>query len=321
VTPRQALSQIAESPARGLAAGWWLSGPDAYFGEQVVGGIVRALGGSPERRRVDGRQDPVELALWLSTQSFLDDPRLLVWRDVDGRVAAGRAMSVLWKAISDRAVLVCWNDKPSAAPQGSPLVSVELAPLRGGAWAQFVRDAARTRSVALTPSALTLVTDATLASGHQLDAVLDRLALVHPKGAVLRDEDVAPHLPPGSSTGLFPLVGALMARNLPRAVREVSYQLEQGTAGLVLVITMARQVIWLERYLVARAEGQSEADFRRRADLRPWQWEQVQLGSRHWHADEATAWLERAGKADYALKHSLGDERTWVTTLVLSAAP
>lgn len=321
MTPRQALSQIAQSPARGLAAGWWLSGPDSYFGEQVLGGIARALGGSPERRRVDGRQDPVELALWLSTQSFLDDPRLLVWRDVDGRVAAGRSMSVLWKAISERSVLVCWNDKPSAAPAGSPLASVELTPLRGSAWVQFVRDAARARSVALSPSALTLVADATLASGHQVDAVLDRLALLHPKGEVVRDEDVATHLPPGSSTGLFPLVGALMARNVARAVREVSYQLEQGTAALVLVITMARQVIWLERYLTARTEGQSEADFRRSTDLRPWQWEQVQLGSRHWHAEEATAWLKRAGRVDHALKHSLGDERTWVTSLVLSAAP
>ena len=319
MTPKQALDQLAR-PDAAMPGAWWLAGPDAYFGEKVLAAVRRALGGAVEHRRVDGRADPMELALWLSTQSFLGDPRLLVWRDVDGRVAAGRAMEALWRAVSSRAVLVCWNDKPSSPPAGAPLVSVELAPLRGAAWLALVRAAAQERRVLLTPGALALVAEASLPSGHVAEAVLDRLALMYPAGHVIGEAAVADHVPPASSVGFLSLITGVLQQDVRKALSELTRQLEQGTPPLVLLVALARQMMALHRVLAARAAGASDAEVRRVVDLRPWQWDQVRQAAHHWTAPAAAAWLERAAAVDQHLKRSVGDERVWLTGLVLSAA-
>ena len=319
MTPKQALDQLARADAV-MPGGWWLAGPDAYFGERVVAAVRRALGGTVEHRRVDGRADPMELALWLSTQSFLGDPRLLVWRDVDGRVAAGRAMQSLWPAVGPRAVLVCWNDKPSSPPTGSPLVPVDLTPLRGAAWTALVRAAAQERRLLLTPGALALVAEASLPSGHVAEAVLDRLALMHPAGHVIGETVVADHVPPTSSVGFLGLITGVLQRDVRQALSELTRQLEQGTPPLVLLVAVSRQMMALERVLAARAAGSSDADVRRVVDLRPWQWDQVRQGARHWTAPAAAAWLERAAAVDQRLKRSVGSETVWLTGLVLSTA-
>jgi DNA polymerase III delta subunit len=317
LTPREATRRLAEGQ---VAAGWWLAGPDAYFGEQVLTAVGAAMGGAVERMRVEGRADPAELALWLSTQSFFGEPRLLVWRDVDGRVAAGRAMDLLWAAMSPRSVLVCWNDRPGAPPTGAPITAVDLAPLRGPDWTEFVRARARDRGVMLTPAALTLVAEATAPSGHQVDAVLDRLGLVFPAGHLIGDQVAAEHVPPGSPSGMFPLIAAIMGRDAARGVRELDRQLAQGTAPLVLVVTLARQMMLLERYLAGRERGEGHAALRRAVDARPWQWNQAVVGARQWTRPEAAFWLERAARVDQAMKHSQGDEQVWLTSLVLLAA-
>ena len=320
MTPKQALGQLSRADAN-LPGGWWLAGPDAYFGERVLAAVRRALGDTVEHRREDGRADPVELALWLSTQSFLGDPRLLVWRDVDGRVAAGRAMQSLWRAMTPRAVLVCWNDKPSSPPAGSPLVPVDLTPLRGAAWTALVRAAAQERRVMLTPGALALVAEASLPYGHVAEAVLDRLALMYPAGHVIGETAVADHVPPTSSVGFLPLITGVLQRDVGKALAELTRQLEQGTPPLVLLVAVARQMMVLERVLAAQAAGASVEEVRRMVDLRSWQWEQVRHAVRHWTAPAAAAWLRRAAAVDQRLKRSVGSEAVWLTGLVLSTAP
>lgn len=320
MTPKQALAELADA-AKPPASGWWLAGPDAYFGERVLAAVRQRLGGAAvEHRRVDGRGDPLELALWLSTQSFLDEPRLLVWRDVDGRVAAGRAMAALWRALGPRSVLACWNDKPSAPPAGAPLSAVELSPLRGPAWVALVRKAAQARHVLLTPGALSLVAEATEPYGHLAEAVMERLALLYPDGHLIGEAVAAEHVPPTSPVGFLPLIAAVLQRDTPRALAEVTRQLEQGTPALVLLVSLARQMMALERYLASREAGEAEADFRRRANLRPWQWEQLRRSARHWSSASAARWVERAAIADQRLKRSVGSESVWLTGLVLSAA-
>ncbi len=320
MTPKQALDQLGRAHAD-QPGGWWLAGPDAYFGERVLAGVRHALGDTVERRREDGRADPIELALWLSTQSFLGDPRLLVWRDVDGRVAASRAMQSLWQAVSPRAVLVCWNDKPSSPPAGSPLVPVDLTPLRGAAWTALVRAAAQERRVMLTPGALALVAEASLPYGHVAEAVLDRLALMYPAGHVIGETAVADHVPPMSSVGFLPLITGVLQRDVGKALSELTRQLEQGTPPLVLLVAMARQMMALERVLTAQAAGASDAEVRRLVDLRSWQGEQVRRAARHWTAPAAAAWLRRAAAVDRRLKRSVGSEAVWLTGLVLCTAP
>ncbi len=321
MTPKQALARLAGA-ASPPVAGWWLAGPDTYFGERVLAAVRQQLGGSAvEHRRVDGRGDPLELALWLSTQSFLDEPRLLVWRDVDGRVAAGRAMEVLWRALGPRSVLVCWNDKPSAPPAGAPLSAVDLAPLRGQAWAALVRQAAQERHVLLTPGALALVAEATEPYGHLAEAVMERLALLYPDGHLIGEAVAADHVPPASPVGFLALITAVLQRDMPRALSELARQLEQGTPALVLLVALARQMMALEGYLASRAAGEAEGDFRRRANLRPWQWDQLRRAARLWSHASAVRWVERAAAVDQRLKRSVGSDQVWLTGLVLSAAP
>ncbi|MDA8198297.1 MAG: hypothetical protein M0Z54_02535 [Thermaerobacter sp.] len=320
MTPKEALDRLARD-GEDMPVGWWLSGPDAYFGERIVAGVRRRLGDTVEHRRVDGRADPMELGLWLSTQSFLGDPRLLVWRDVDGRVAAGRAMQSLWRAVGPRAGLVCWNDKPSSPPAGSPLVPVDLTPLRGAAWAALVRAAAEQRRILLTPGALALVAEASLPSGHVAEAVLDRLALMYPAGHVIGEAVVADHVPPTSSVGLLGLIAGVLQRDVRQALAELTRQLEQGTPPLVLLVAVSRQMMALHKVLAARAAGASDAEVRRAVDLRPWQWDQVRQAARHWTAPAVASWLERAAAVDQRLKRSVGSESVWLTGLVLSTAP
>lgn len=317
----EAAIEYLRDATRPVPACWWVSGPDTWQAERVVAAIAGRLGPDVERRRVDGGQDPAELAWWLRAVSFFDAPKLLVWREPDPKAVKHPAWAELVRASQPTAVLVVWTDKPGTPPEAGPRwarVAVEW--LKPGPWAEFVRRRAAEAGLRLTRDEVDQIAAWTHPSGHYLDNLLQQCALL-PKDA--GGDRVAALAALGArplgAGAWYRLADAVATRDGRQGLAELERQLAFGGEPVVALVVMARQMLLVGDFIRARAAGQTWETFARAHGLKPWQGRTLDRAAALWTPDEVADWLGLAGRVDRALKASEGDAGVWLAMLVMAA--
>jgi DNA polymerase III delta subunit len=315
----QGLAAVAD-PARPLPGRWWIAGTDRYRIETWRQELRRRLGPDVEERVIEGPADASELALWLGTEGFFADSgaRLLWWSAPDARSAEGPGWAALTRAADERHVLVIWVEK-GPAPKGFWTVSAD--PPKPAEWPLQVRRMATRAGLDLSPAALEVLARVTQFHGHQVEQAAHVLALAQAAGESVTPRLVEQLVPPLEIEAVWVIGDALVARDAVRAWREVRRQLGRGAEPVRLLGVMVRPMALLTGWLEARSRGTTASEYQNRHGLKPWQWRPLQRAADRWTLAEATAWFDRAARADAYLKRSALNAGLWVESLALAVAP
>ncbi|MCL8206753.1 MAG: hypothetical protein K6V97_01595 [Actinomycetia bacterium] len=315
-----AVARLSDT-TRPVPARWWLAGPDTWQAERVLAALAARLGPEVERRRVDGAQDPAELAWWLRAVGFFDAPKLLVWREPDAKAFKHPAWPELVRSSHADAVFVAWTDKAADPPNpAADWVRIDLEWLKPGPWAELVRRRARGAGVRLSREELDQIAAWTHPSGHYLDNLLAQCALLPPEAGRSRLAALAAlGARPLGAGAWYRLADAVAVRDGRQGLAELERQLAFGGEPVVALVVMARQMLLVADWIRARRAGQARDAFARAHGVRPWQWRTLDRAAELWTPDEVAAWLGLAIRADRALKGSEGDPSVWLAMLVLAA--
>jgi len=197
----------------------------------------------------------------------------------------------------------------------STVTEVRTAPLKGREFQGFVVDELRRHRVRIDDDAAEHLVSAVGQDLRALAGAASQLAGDF-AGQPLTLSMVRTYFAGRAEAKSFAIADAVMGRNAAKALEELRWALDTGTAPVLVTSAMAGSLRGMGRFLSA-SRGMRDADLAREVGVPPWKLGMIRRQSHSWQPDEVAHAIRVVARADADIKGQASDAAFALERMVL----